>query len=117
MLQKLQGTFDVKPAEIMNGFLTGFNHATGSGPLCEEPMQGACFIVQQVETLIDEEVKEESEEQQQDTYGNFGGQIISVMKDLCKKAFLNAQPRIAEGMYLISMQANPENYGIVYALI
>jgi ribosome assembly protein 1 len=39
----------------MNGFLTGFNHATASGPLCEEPMQGACFIVQNVDLLEGDE--------------------------------------------------------------
>jgi hypothetical protein len=44
-------------------------------------MQGACFIIQNVE-LVESEV--------QDTYGPFGGQIISITKDLCKKAFLNA---------------------------
>jgi len=45
------------------------------------------------------------------------GQIISIVKQLCRKSFLNAQPRIAEGMYLCSLVANPENYGIVYNLI
>jgi translation elongation factor EF-G len=49
----------------MNGFLTGFNHATASGPLCEEPMQGACFIVHNVDLLEGDET--------QDTYGPFGG--------------------------------------------
>ena len=43
--------------------------------------------------------------------------MISSVQDLCRKAFLNAQPRIAEGMYLCSLVANPENYGIVYNLI
>ena len=45
------------------------------------------------------------------------GQVNSIVKDLCRKAFLNAQPRIAEGMYLCSLVANPENYGIVYNLV
>ena len=45
------------------------------------------------------------------------GQVISIVKDLCKKSFLNAKPRIAEGMYLCSLVANPENYGIVYNLV
>jgi len=50
----------------MNGFLTGFNHATTSGPLCEEPMQGACFIVQNIDLL-------DIDDNPQDTYGPFGG--------------------------------------------
>jgi len=38
-----------------------------------------------------------------DVFGPFGGQIISTTKDLCKKAFLNAQPRLCEGMYKCSI--------------
>ena len=72
-------------------------------------MQGACFIVQNVDLLEGDET--------QDTYGPFGGQIISITKDLCKKAFLNAEPRLCEGMYKCSIQASPETYGIVYGLI
>ena len=120
--------------EIFNSFLNGFNQATMAGPLCEEPMQGACFIVQNVE-IVEEEAKEgeetkddsaaasevpaesQIESQSMDTFGSMSGQIISIVKDLCKKAFLNAQPRIAEGMYVCSVVATPENYGIVYNLL
>ena len=54
---------------------------------------------------------------QADSFGSMSGQVISIVKELCKKSFLNAQPRIAEGMYLCSLVANPENYGIVYNLV
>ena len=52
-----------------------------------------------------------------DTFGSFSGQLISIVKDLCKRSFLNAQPRIAEGQYLCKMVATPETYGIVYGLV
>ena len=42
---------------------------------------------------------------------------MALVKNLCKKAFLNSDPRIVEGMYLCSMQASPETYGIVYNVI
>jgi len=42
---------------------------------------------------------------------------MALVKNLCKKAFLNSEPRIVEGMYLCSMQASPETYGIVYNVI
>jgi ribosome assembly protein 1 len=42
---------------------------------------------------------------------------MSTVKNLCKKSFLNSDPRIVEGMYLCSMQASPETYGIVYNVI
>lgn len=48
-------------AEIFNSFLIGFNRATDSGPLCEEPMQGACFIVQNIELVKEEESKADDE--------------------------------------------------------
>ena len=38
----------------MNAFDNGFSAATASGPLCEEPMQGACFIISNIE-MHDEE--------------------------------------------------------------
>lgn len=56
-LEEVCSTFNVVRAEIFNGLLNGFNQATSSGPLCEEPMQGACFIIQNIEL-----VKEEQEE-------------------------------------------------------
>jgi ribosome assembly protein 1 len=43
--------------------------------------------------------------------------MMSVVKNLCRKAFLNSDPRIVEGMYLCSMQASPETYGVVYSVI
>lgn len=45
-IEEIMETYD---RELFNGFLTGFNRATSSGPLCEEPMAGACFIIQNVE--------------------------------------------------------------------
>jgi ribosome assembly protein 1 len=51
------------------------------------------------------------------SHGPFAGQVMSTIKTLCKKAFLNSDPRIVEGMYKCSMQASPETYGIVYSVI
>ena len=86
-------------------------------------MLGACFIIDNIELIkpakapetspskknendeIKEEAKNEAldEGKASDIYGPFSGQVISIVKDLCKKAFLNADPRIAEGVYLCSM--------------
>ena len=64
-------------------------------------MQGACFIIQNLELVQIEEGDEIAT--LKDTYGAFSGQVVSIVKDLCVRAFLNAQPRIAEGMYLCSL--------------
>ena len=36
------------PRELVDAVETGFQMATGSGPLCAEPMQGMAFVVQEL---------------------------------------------------------------------
>jgi ribosome assembly protein 1 len=50
-----------------------------------------------------EKAEDNSESISQDTYGPFTGQIISCVKNLCRRAFLNADPRIVEGFYLCDL--------------
>ena len=38
MLDTICATYNAPRLEIFNGILNGFNQATDSGPLCEEPM-------------------------------------------------------------------------------
>lgn len=119
--------------------ISGFDLAAVNGPLMDEPMQGAVFIVENV--ALDEQQLEKvrgqakvkigdlqgedgGEEQLEkmmleilQNSGPFAGQVMSTIKSLCKKAFLNSDPRIVEGMYLCRMQASPETYGTVYNVI
>ena len=91
--------------------------------MCEEPMQGACFIIQNIELCKDENEETENEpgpeeESKGDTFGPFAGQMIATVTTLIKKSFLNASPRIVEGMYLCSLQApTPEIYGLIYNIM
>lgn len=55
--------------DICNALLTGFDIATVSGPLCEEPMLGAAFFVENIELVV----KREDEERKDDGYGPFNG--------------------------------------------
>lgn len=66
VLDQITQRYKLNNTEIMNSFLNGFNHATQSGPLCEEPMQGACFVVQSIELV-------EEAEDAVDVFGPFGG--------------------------------------------
>lgn len=50
-------------------------------------------------------------------YGPFAGQVIGTMRNLCKRAFLNGDPRIGEGMYVCSMMATATTYGVCYKII
>ena len=36
---------------MCNSFITGFDISTTSGPLCEEPMLGAVFLIENVELI------------------------------------------------------------------
>ena len=113
VISKIQQKFQCSETELFNGILNGFNQATLSGPLCEEEIQGTAFLIQSIQLEKEDEVSVNEE----DTYGPFGGQVISTVKDLCKRALLNAEPRLMEGVYLCNLLATPENYGIVYGLI
>ena len=102
---------NVSLKEFNAALINGFDLATMNGPLMDEPMQGAIFIIEDVH------FDENSDQDANINVGPFSGQIMSTLKSLCKKAFLNSDPRVVEGMYLCSMQASPETYGIVYSIV
>lgn len=69
----------------MKSMALGFDIALGAGPLCAEPIIGACYIVECIK--YDEE---DNQQFIQDTYGPISGQLISMMKDACLNSFLGA---------------------------
>ena len=126
-IQEILTSHDVTWRDMCNSFITGFDIAVQSGPLCEEPILGAVFLIESIEQLkkapkptvatsSESEVIEE-EKGQSDSYGSFAGQVIATVKDICKRAFLNAEPRLVEGVYLVSMHATPDAYGKIYGVI
>ena len=118
-VDEVTGFHNVSKKELNSAIVSGFDLATVTGPLMDEPMQGAVFILENV--AIDKEAAEEYQAKQQEgattNYGSFAGQVMSTIKSLCKRAFLNADPRIVEGVYLCSMQASPQTYGNVYSVL
>jgi len=102
--------------------------AVKSGPLCEEPILGSVFLIETIELIKktpkpltteggESESLEEEKGGQSDSYGPFAGQVIATVKDICKRAFLNAELRLVEGVYLVSMHATPDAYGKIYGVI
>lgn len=84
----------------------------------DEPMQGVVFIIESIQINKDHlESTNKSEMEETVDYGPFGGQLIGTIKTLCKRSFLNSDPRVVEAMYKCSMQASPETYGVVYNVI
>ncbi|XP_050532477.1 elongation factor-like GTPase 1 isoform X2 [Daktulosphaira vitifoliae] len=93
-----------------NSFVNGFQIATVAGPLCEEPMMGVCFVVE--DWTIDT-----TQQIANDPYGPMSGQIMSAVKDGCRKAFQAQPQRLMAAMYTCSIQANVEVLGKMYAVL
>ena len=89
--------------EYDNSVVNGFQLATLSGPLCEEPVHGVCYSLMEWNTIdgqTDESCDSEScDGRKIDAYGPFSGQLISAMKDGCRKAFTVQPSRLMAAMY------------------
>lgn len=108
--EPLSGQGQKSPEEnnLDNSFVSGFQLATLAGPLCEEPLCGVCFI------LMNSKVETDGEE------GNFGpisGQIMSAMKEGCRRAFQKQPQRLVTPMYSCNIVVNAEVLGRLYAVI
>jgi ribosome assembly protein 1 len=93
--------------ELNNSIVTGFQLATSAGPLCEEPISGVCFI-------IDDIVLREGD---LDSRGPFTGQIISAVKEACRQAFLAKSVRLIQAMYFCYIQVPPEYMGKMFGVL
>ena len=140
-----------------NSLVSGFQLATISGPMCEEPMMGVCFVVEDWQREIsdaqkfnsdntrsqneadansgDDEnpAKENSTISKQDggnrksneavrkptsdIYGPLSGQLISAVKEGCRRAFMSQPMRLMAAMYSCEIQATSDVLGKVYAVL
>ncbi|XP_011500123.1 PREDICTED: elongation factor Tu GTP-binding domain-containing protein 1 [Ceratosolen solmsi marchali] len=101
------------PREIYySSMINGFQLATLSGPLCEEPMMGVCFILKKWE--INEDLQSESGNQSQ---SHFGGQLMSACNQACRKAFSMRRPRIVTPMFSCSVLVNSDVLGKSYTFL
>ncbi|XP_044000241.1 elongation factor-like GTPase 1 isoform X2 [Gambusia affinis] len=130
-----------------NSIVSGFQLATLSGPMCEEPLMGVCFSVerwdvesvafsQNPDTLKEDSVSPEAlqyvsshrnsedviaerkmDASSVDCYGPVSGQLIAAMKEACRHAF-QAQPhRLMAAMYTCEIMATAEVLGRVYGVL
>lgn len=79
--------------EYESSFVNGFQLASLAGPLCEEPMMGVAFCVE--EWTLENTDSEDSGH----TFGPLSGQIVSAVKDGCRKAFQLQPQRLLAAMY------------------
>ncbi|KAL5343215.1 P-loop containing nucleoside triphosphate hydrolase protein [Aspergillus crustosus] len=85
-----------------------FQLATGQGPLCQEPMQGAAVFL--------EEIKINAAEEEVDL-GRLTGETIRLVRESITQGFLDWSPRIMLAMYSCEIQASTEVLGRVYGVI
>ena len=161
-----------------NSIVSGFQLASLSGPLCEEPLMGVGFILRKwnhttsmsatiqtelalsnLSPTITSELSEETTPSSTsqtglptpsttsqtgmptpsssiqtglttqttsgtaemhstpDTYGPFSGQLISAMKEGCRKAFLGQPARLMAAMYSCNILATAEVLGRLYGVL
>ncbi|CAG9462272.1 unnamed protein product [Pedinophyceae sp. YPF-701] len=94
---------------VESALVAGFHLASEAGPICDEPMWGVAF---EVEVLLHGDLGE-----LQAKAATLSGEIISTVADCCRKAVLEAQPRIAEAMYMCEVTTSAEALSGVYALL
>jgi len=101
-----------------NSIVSGFQLATLAGPMCEEPMMGVCFIVEDWKNI--DTASEDSSgllERGTDTYGPLSGQLISTTKEGCRRAFMAQPMRIMAAMYTCDVQATADVLGRMYGVL
>lgn len=125
-------------SNYIDSFISGFQLATQSGPLCEEPMMGVCFTIlewcytdlnstQDLENEIGEKLPGEVEggkdstagarSTQRDNYGPMSGQIISTVKEACRRSFQIQPQRLMSPMFSCDIQVTTEVLGKMYAVL
>lgn len=127
-------------------FIGGFQLATLSGPLCDEPIMGVCFVVEEWtfekeptsinaedsevlsgteirNVLSTNEVESESASEVSSVissgpssasstpFGPFTGQIMSTVKEACRKAFQVKPQRLMSAMYSCNIQVTTDMLG------
>lgn len=123
-----------------NSIISGFQMATLAGPLCEEPMHGVCFCVEQWDyesavvngnishsltcangdTITPERNSTEEKEggfAKELAYGPFSGQLMSTMKEGCRKVFQTQPQRLMAAMYKCNIQATADVLGELYFVL
>lgn len=186
----LEPTSDTNYRDYDNSMISGFQLATLAGPLCEEPLMGVCFVIENWTSLqqdrpstatektgltgstgsvqegssleedsnecnvrdseiVDSEdtAKTESKEnndggenntssndilgetdsgdrsekyplsQKLDRFGPFSGQLMSAVKEGCRRAFLLQPVRLMAAMYSCEIQATADVLGRMYAVV
>lgn len=101
---------------VSSGVATGFQLASGAGPLCDEPLRG--LVVEIVARLNVKNVRSTPELLlQEDVFGPFNGQVSAVVRQAIRKAVLENRPRLVEAYFLCEVSTSSEGLSAVYAVL
>lgn len=102
---------------LESSVISGFQLATAAGPLCDEPMWGLAFVIEAYVYPFMGQSDESETHQQSEQYGIFAGQVITTVKDACRAAVLQNNPRLVEAMYFCELNTPTEFLGPMYAVL
>eukprot|EP01059_Diplonema_ambulator_P036191 TRINITY_DN8938_c0_g1_i2.p1 TRINITY_DN8938_c0_g1~~TRINITY_DN8938_c0_g1_i2.p1 ORF type:complete len:952 (+),score=345.92 TRINITY_DN8938_c0_g1_i2:52-2907(+) len=94
---------------IQDNVVAGFQMAADKGPLCDQPMTGVAFVL--------EEIEEEEIDPKDDVYGPLSGQVMSAVFTGCRNAFSAEGKRLVEPVYECTIQASNFCHGKVYEVL
>ncbi|CAI5719528.1 unnamed protein product [Peronospora effusa] len=105
--------------KMENSIMTGFQMASSAGPLCDEPVWGVAFIIEDVVFHSNQNDEEKSGDEKTDLskYGPLSGQVISTMRMTCLMAFVKQPVRLVEAVYECTVQCQAEQLGKLYSVI
>jgi len=100
------------------GIATGFQLATGSGPLCDEPLRGVMVEIEaKLRVTVSRGDSTPKLLTQEDVFGPFSGQVSSVVRQAIRKGILENKPRIVEAYFLCEIATSSEGLSAVYAVL
>ena len=98
--------------EIISFIISGFHLACQAGPLCEEPMMGVCFIIN---NIIFNNIN--NDDDNIISYGSLSGQVMSIVKEACRQSFAKQAQRICQAMFKVIMQCDASVIGAVESVL
>lgn len=104
-------------SKLENSIITGFQMASSAGPLCDEPVWGVAFVVEDVVFHEKKENEDEADKDDESKFGPLSGQVISAMRTLCRIAFVKQPVRLVEAIYDCTVQCLAEQLGKLYSVI
>jgi len=115
----LEGIHNFTVRDYDHSIISGFQLATGSGPLCEEPLHGVGFVLKRWEHCQDQtnSLEDDSNGDRGTSYGPISGQLISVMNEGCRRAMLAQPARLMAAMYTCNIRATADVLGKLYAVL